>query len=87
VLFKILKYITPLSLAALGAIAAVMYLLLDTATASEAKGMMIPGLLIVTAVCVCLDILARFIFKNKLHWIWLSEALAILVLVYIWIIQ
>ena len=86
-LFKILKYITPLVIVSAAAVAAMLYFLFNPGTAGEAKYMFISGLLVLTGICIMVDLLARAVFKSKIHWIWLSEAIVLLVLVYAWIVK
>ncbi|WP_153798039.1 hypothetical protein [Foetidibacter luteolus] len=83
---KYLKKITPFALLFLAAVTGFIYLAVFTHVPGEAKGIMGLGLLILAIAALCVDVLLRLIFREKVHYIWIGEAAIFVIFVYILII-
>jgi len=83
---KYLKKITPLALLFLASVTYLIYVTAFSAIPGEAKGMISVGLLMLAIASLTVDVLLRLLFKDKLHYIWIGEALLFIIFVYILIV-
>jgi hypothetical protein len=82
---KWLKHITPLLIIAITFVFILMKYLLGN-DAAEVKGSMTLIALPVIGGCLIADLIIKKSLKWKLLWIWITELIVLLVVVYLWVI-
>ncbi len=83
---KVLKYVTPLVLAAAGIVFfAAQFLLVNNTPILKTPVILFTVAL--AACCIGIDVFIKKLFKAKLLWIWITELLLIVLPLYLWIIQ
>lgn len=82
---KWVKHLTPLLIAAMALVVILITYLLGN-NAAEVKGSVAAITLPVAAGCMVADVIVKKSLRYKLLWIWITEIILLLAVVYLWIV-
>jgi len=82
---KALFYITPLLILVLALIGMAFFSSKDGKLTGEAKTMFKVSSVVIAIPAIIMDIILRLVFKNKIAWLWVIEAVAVLIFCFVFI--